>query len=375
MRDEPRVSTRAVGHTHEPVVGRLSRLDRFLPLWIALAMVGGLLLGRLVPDLQAGLDAVQVGDTSLLIALGLFAMIYPVLARVKYENLGLVAADRRVLWLSLGLNWIVGPLVMFALAWIFLADYPAFRTGVIVIGLARCIAMVLVWNDLALGDREAGAFLVAVNSLFQIVAYALLGAFYLSVLPGWLGLPTQDVSFSMWGITKAVLLFLGVPLALGYVTRTVGISRGGRVWYDTRFAPRIAPIALYGLLFTIVVMFALQGEAITAAPGEVALIAVPLLIYFAVMWFVAMGASRALGVAYDRSATVAFTAAGNNFELAIAVSIGAWGVTSGQALAGVVGPLVEVPALIALVYVSLWLRRRWPQTDERPAVSMRTGGT
>ena len=344
------------------VMGRLSTLDRFLPLWIGLAMVAGLLLGRVVPSLQAGLDAVKIDQTSLPIAIGLFAMMYPVLARVKYEEIGHLAGDRRMLWLSLMLNWVIGPLLMFALAWIFLADYPTYRTGLIVIGLARCIAMVLIWNDLACGDREAGALLVAVNSVFQIVAYALLGTFYLAILPGWLGLGTQDVAFSTWDITKAVLIFLGIPLVLGYLTRRVGVAKKGREWYDGTFAPRIAPIALWGLLFTIVVMFALQGKAITSDPLSVVLIAVPLIIYFAIMWFTAIISSHQLGLSYPRSATVAFTAAGNNFELAIAVSIGVWGVTSGQALTGVIGPLIEVPALVALVYVSLWLRRRWTWT-------------
>lgn len=341
------------------VVGRLSTLDRFLPLWIVLAMAVGLVLGRTVPGLQGALDAVKIDNTSLLIAIGLFAMMYPVLARVKYEEIGHLTGERRLLWLSLVMNWVIGPLLMFTLAWVFLADYPAFRTGLIVIGLARCIAMVLIWNDLACGDREAGALLVAINSIFQIAAYALLGTFYLAILPSWLGLDTQNVAFSTWDITKAVLIFLGIPLALGYLTRRVGVARKGRDWYDTKFAPRIAPIALYGLLFTIVVMFALQGEAIIGDPGSVVLIAVPLLIYFVIMWFTAMISSRALGLSYSRSTTVAFTAAGNNFELAIAVSIGVWGVTSGQALTGVIGPLIEVPALVALVYVSLWLRRKW----------------
>jgi len=286
-------------------------------------------------------------------------MMYPVLARVKYEEMGHLAGDRKLLWLSLVLNWVFGPLLMFALAWIFLADYPEFRTGLIVIGLARCIAMVLIWNDLACGDREAGALLVAINSIFQILAYALLGTFYLAILPGWLGLDTQDVAFSTWDITKAVLIFLGIPLALGFLTRQVGVAKKGREWYDTTFAPRIAPIALWGLLFTIVVLFALQGEAITTDPMSVVLIALPLMIYFAIMWFTAMGAAHAIGLSYARSTTVAFTSAGNNFELAIAVSIGVWGVTSGQALAGVIGPLIEVPALVALVYVSLWLKRKW----------------
>jgi ACR3 family arsenite transporter len=338
---------------------RLSVLDRFLPVWILLAMAGGLLIGRWFPGVQGMLDAVKVGQTSLPIALGLLLMMYPVLAKVRYEDMGHVTRDRRLLWPSLLLNWVVGPALMFVLAWTFLADQPEFRTGLIVIGLARCIAMVLIWNDLACGDREAAALLVAINSLFQIVAYALLGTFYLDTLPGWLGLDTQDVQFSTADITKAVLIFLGIPLALGYLTRRIGIRRRGREWYETRFLPRLGPWALYGLLFTIVVMFALQGEAITSDPVAVVSIAVPLLVYFAVMWSVSFVVGRRSGLPYDKTATLAFTAAGNNFELAIAVCIGVWGMTSGQALAGVIGPLVEVPALVGLVYVSLWLRRRW----------------
>lgn len=343
----------------EAVLGRLSTLDRFLPLWIALAMAAGLVLGQLVPGLQTSLDSVRLGDTSLPIAIGLLAMMYPVLARVKYEDIGQLTGDRRLLWLSLVLNWVVGPALMFVLAWVFLADYPAFRTGLIVIGLARCIAMVLIWNDLARGNREAGALLVAINSVFQILGYALLGTFYLTVLPGWLGLGTQDVEFSTWEITKVVLIFLGIPLVAGYATRRIGIARRGRAWYDDVFAPRIAPVALWGLLFTIVVLFALQGAALLEEPTAVVRIAIPLLAYFLVMWFVSLVLSRLAGLPYDRAVTIAFTAAGNNFELAIAVSIGMWGITSGQALAGAVGPLIEVPALVALVYVSLWLRRRW----------------
>ena len=350
--------------SEQQVIANLSTLDRFLPLWIVLAMALGLVLGRGIPGLQSALDSFTIDNTSILIAIGLFAMMYPVLARVKYEEIGHLAGDRKLLWLSLVMNWLVGPLLMFALAWIFLADYPEFRTGLIVIGLARCIAMVLIWNDLACGDREAGALLVAINSIFQILAYALLGTFYLAILPGWLGLDTQDVAFSTWGITKAVLIFLGIPLALGYLTRQIGVAKKGREWYDTKFAPRIAPIALWGLLFTIVVLFALQGEAITSDPISVLLIAVPLMIYFIIMWFTAMGAAHAIGLSYARSTTVAFTSAGNNFELAIAVSIGVWGVTSGQALAGVIGPLIEVPALVALVYVSLWLRRKWTWKEQ-----------
>ncbi|CAB4898560.1 MAG: ACR3 family arsenite efflux transporter [Actinobacteria bacterium] len=342
----------------EQVIEKLSFLDRFLPVWIVIAMFGGLLIGRYIPDAQTWLDAVKLGQTSLPIAFGLLLMMYPVLAKVRYEDMSHVTGDRKLLWLSLVLNWLIGPLLMFTLAWIFLPDQPAFRTGLIVIGLARCIAMVLIWNDLACGDREAGALLVAINSVFQILAYALLGWFYLAVLPGWLGLDTQDVAFSTWEITKAVLFFLGVPLALGFFTRKIGIKAKGRDWYDNTFAPKIGPFALYGLLFTIVVMFALQGDAITSDLGSVARIAIPMLVYFAIMWSIAFALGYKSRLGYPKTATLAFTAAGNNFELAIAVSIGVWGITSGQALAGVVGPLIEVPALVALVYVSLWLRRK-----------------
>jgi ACR3 family arsenite transporter len=345
--------------TRDPVLAKLSLLDRFLPVWILAAMAAGLILGRVVPGVQGALDSVKVGQTSLPIALGLLLMMYPVLAKVRYEDMGHVTGDRRMLWLSLLLNWIIGPALMFTLAWVFLADQPALRTGLIVIGLARCIAMVLIWNDLACGDSEAGALLVAINSVFQIVAYALLGTFYLRILPGWLGLDTQDVQFSTWEITKAVLIFLGIPLVAGYLTRRVGLRTKGKAWYEGTFIPRIAPFALYGLLFTIVVMFALQGDAIISDPFSVVQIAIPLLAYFAIMWGVSFALGARSGLGYPKTATLAFTAAGNNFELAIAVSIGVWGVTSGQALTGVIGPLIEVPALVALVYVSLWLRRRF----------------
>ena len=340
------------------VIEKLSFLDRFLPAWIVAAMVGGLAIGKFIPDAQTWLDAVKIGQTSLPIAFGLLLMMYPVLAKVHYEDMGHVTGDRKLLGLSLVLNWLFGPLLMFALAWIFLPDQPAFRTGLIVIGLARCIAMVLIWNNLACGDSEAGALLVAINSVFQILAYAILGWFYLAILPGWLGLSTQDVVFSTWEISKAVLIFLGIPLALGFFTRRIGIKVKGKDWYDNVFAPRIGPFALYGLLFTIVVMFALQGEAVVSNFGSVVRIAIPLLVYFAIMWSVAFALGVKSRLGYPKTATLAFTAAGNNFELSIAVSIGVWGITSGQALAGVVGPLIEVPALVALVYVSLWLRRR-----------------
>ncbi len=321
-------------------------------------MAGGLLLGRLVPGVQGALDSVKIGETSLLIALGLLMMMYPVLAKVRYEEMGRVTSDRRLLGLSLLLVWVIAPALMFALAWTFLADQPEFRTGVIVIGLAPCIAMVLIWIDLAHGDREAAALLVAINSILQVLAYALLGTFYLRILPGWLGLDSQDVAFSTWEIAKAVLIFLGIPLALGYLTRRIGVKAKGREWYEGTFVPRISPFALYGLLFTIVVMFALQGDAITRDPASVVRVAVPLLVYFATMWALGFLFGVRAGLGYPKTATLAFTASGNNFELAIAVSIGVWGVTSGQALAGVIGPLIEVPALVGLVYVSLWLRRR-----------------
>jgi ACR3 family arsenite transporter len=341
------------------VTAKLSTLDRFLPVWIGVAMAGGLVLGRIVPDLNDWLDEVKVDTVSLPIAIGLLAMMYPVLAKVRYRRIGAELADRRTLGLSLVLNWLIGPALMFTLAWVFLGDLPELRTGLIIVGLARCIAMVLIWNDLACGSRELGAVLVAVNSLFQIVMYSVLGWFYLTVLPGWLGLDTQSLDVGLWDIARSVLIFLGIPLLAGFLTRTVGEARRGTEWYEQRFLPRIGPVALWGLLFTIVVLFALQGEQITNRPLDVARVAVPLLVYFAVMWGGAFVAGYRLGLPYDRNASVAFTAAGNNFELAIAVAIAVFGVTSGQALAGTIGPLIEVPVLVALVYVALWAKGRW----------------
>jgi ACR3 family arsenite transporter len=342
-----------------PVLRRLSTLDRFLPVWIVLAMAVGIGLGRAFPGLNGTLDAVKIGSVSLPIALGLLLMMYPVLAKVRYGELGRVTGDRRLLVSSLVLNWIIGPALMFTLAWLLLPDLPTYRTGLIIVGLARCIAMVLIWNDLSGGDREAAAVLVAINSLFQIVAFAGLGYFYLQVLPGWLGLSQQALQVSVWGIAKSVLVFLGIPLAAGYLTRRIGEARRGRAWYEGKFLPRIGPVALYGLLFTIVVLFALQGHTITSRPGDVARIALPLLAYFALMFGGSFLLGMRLKLGYPKTATLAFTAAGNNFELAIAVAIGVFGVTSGQALAGVVGPLIEVPVLVALVYVALWARRRF----------------
>ncbi|MBW3639606.1 MAG: ACR3 family arsenite efflux transporter [Actinobacteria bacterium] len=352
------VTERPAAEEQAPVLARLSLLDRFLPVWIVAAMAGGLALGRSVEGLDEALDTVQIGSVSLPIALGLLLMMYPVLAKVRYGELGAVTSDRRLLVSSLVLNWLIGPALMFTLAWLLLPDLPEYRTGLIIVGLARCIAMVLIWNDLSGGDREAGAVLVAVNSVFQIVAFAGLGYFYLELLPGVLGLPQDALSVSVWEIARSVLLFLGVPLLAGYLTRRLGERARGREWYEAVFLPRLGPFALYGLLFTIVVLFALQGDQITSRPGDVARIALPLLAYFFLMFGGSFLLGRSLGLGYPRTATLAFTAAGNNFELAIAVAIGVFGVTSGQALAGVVGPLIEVPVLVALVYIALAARRR-----------------
>jgi len=351
------------------VLKRLSTLDRFLPLWIGLAMAAGLGLGRLIPSLNDGLDRLQVGTVSLPIALGLLLMMYPVLAKVRYEELGHRRHDgvsnRLFFGWSLFLSWVVGPALMFALAWLFLADQPAYRTGVIIVGLARCIAMVLIWNDLAHGDRDRTALLVVFNALFQVAAYSLLGYFYLTVLPGWLGLDTQGFEVGVWEVAKTVLIFLGIPLAAGFLTRRVALDRKGREWYETRFLPRIGPITLYGLLFTIVVLFAIQGEKITAEPADVARIALPLLLYFAIMWIAGFTIGKLSGLPYAQTASMGFTVASNDFELAIAVAVGVFGATSGQALAGVVGPLIEVPVLVALVYVALWARRFWSSGNNR----------
>ncbi len=349
--------------TTGPALARLSLVDRFLPVWILTAMAVGLGLGRVMPDLNDWLDAVKIGSVSLPIAVGLLAMMYPVLAKVRYSKIGEIATDRTLMVASLVLNWVIGPALMFSLAWLFLPDLPEYRTGLIIIGLARCIAMVLIWNDLACGDREAAAVLVALNSVFQIVAYSVLGYFYLELLPAWLGLDTAALDVSMGEIAKIVLVFLGIPLAGGYLTRRWGERTRGFEWYETRFLPALAPWALYGLLFTIVVLFALQGETITAQPLDVARIALPLLVYFGLMWAASFALGLRLRLSYEKNTSVAFTAASNNFELAIAVAIGVFGVTSGEALAGVVGPLIEVPVLVGLVYVTLWARGRFYRTE------------
>lgn len=343
------------------IVKKLSTLDRFLPLWIFLAMALGLGLGRTWPGIGPALDRVKVDTVSLPIAIGLLWMMYPVLAKVRYGELGHLTARGKLLGLSLAFNWIVGPLLMFALAWLFLPDLPHYRTGLILIGLARCIAMVLIWNLLACGSNELAAVLVALNSLFQILFYSVLGWLFITVIPTWLGIGGAALHISMLDIAKSVTIFLGVPLVAGALTRLILVRHRGEEWYEKVFLPRLGPTALVGLLYTIVLMFAMQGDKILAHPLDVLRIAVPLLVYFVIIFLAAFLLARKLGCSYEETAAVAFTAAGNNFELAIAVAVGVFGITSGEALAGVVGPLIEVPALIALVYLALWLRRRlWP---------------
>ena len=336
--------------TSQPI-GRMSFLDRFLPVWIMLAMAAGLAIGRAVPGLSGALERLEVGGISLPIALGLLVMMYPPLAKVRYDKTREIATDKRLMTVSIILNWIVGPAFMFALAWIFLPNEPELRTGLIIVGLARCIAMVLVWSDLACADREATAVLVAINSVFQVLMFGVLGWFYLQVLPSWLGLETTSVEFSFWAIVSSVLVFLGIPLLAGLLSRIIGERTKSRDWYENTFLPKISPLALVGLLYTIVLLFSLQGDQILSRPLTVATVALPLLCYFVGMFLVALVVAKLSGMDYAQSASVAFTAAGNNFELAIAVAIGTFGATSAQALAGTIGPLIEIPVLVGLVYL------------------------
>jgi ACR3 family arsenite transporter len=342
-----------------PILKRLSTVDRYLPLWIFAAMALGLLLGRAHPDLGAALDRVQLAGVSVPIAIGLLWMMYPVLAKVRYESIGAHASDTKLLGTSLVLNWVLGPLVMLGLAWLFLPDLPHYRNGLVLIGLARCIAMVLIWNALACGSTELAAVLVALNSVFQILTYSVLGWLYLTVVPGWFGADTTTLDISMGQIARSVLIFLGVPLVAGYLTRKLLVARKGVAWYDGVFMPRIGPTALLGLLYTIVLMFAMQGHRILELPLDVVRIALPMLAYFGLMFGLAFWVARRMGFDYEATASLAFTAAGNNFELAIAVAVATFGIASGEALAAVVGPLIEVPALVGLVYVALWARRRY----------------
>jgi ACR3 family arsenite transporter len=343
---------------------RLSLLDRFLPLWIFIAMAAGVILGAIFPDIQDTFDSLRIDTVSFPIAIGLLWMMYPVLAKVKYEELSNLRGQGRLFGVSILQNWIIGPALMFALAWLFLADYPEYRTGLIIVGLARCIAMVLIWNMLAGGNNEDCAVLVALNSVFQIIMYSPLAYFYLKFLPDLFGADTAEVGVTMWDIAKSVLIFLGLPLLAGIITRFALIRRRGREWYDGEFAPRLGRTAIIGLLFTIVVMFSMQGEKIVDQPVDVLRIAIPLLVYFGVMFAISFYMSRRLGFRYDESATLSFTAASNNFELAIAVAVGAFGIASEEALATVVGPLIEVPVLIGLVYVALWLGRKYYREDQ-----------
>jgi ACR3 family arsenite transporter len=347
-----------------PILRRLSALDRLLPVWIFAAMALGILIGRLAPGLGADLDRVQLGGVSVPIAIGLLWMMYPVLAKVRYEAIGRHASNTKLLGTSLLLNWVIGPLVMLGLAWLLLPDLPHYRNGLVLIGLARCIAMVLIWNSLARGSGELAAVLVALNSVFQILTYSVLGWLFLTVVPAWFGAETAVLDVTMGEIARNVLIFLGIPLAAGYLTRTLLVARKGLGWYDDVFMPKFGPTALVGLLYTIVLMFAMQGNRIVALPLDVARIAMPLLVYFGVMFGLAFWLSMRLGFDYQATASLSFTAAGNNFELAIAVAVATFGIGSGEALAAVVGPLIEVPALIGLVHVSLWARRRYfPASD------------